>query len=803
MTSTQAVLSGSDVEEQIQIEMGSVREGVRRYHLMVEAAVKRGDGATVKAAERLLATWYEDMHDAVKGELRDAARRKKPKETEGRPASDMSDPVLLQLDPERLSVITMHVILGLIMKAPSRGVKFTQLCSTLGTQVIAEIVAEFGRETGDDSWKELYRRARRLDASLVRRWHREHYDDELWESRVRIAVGARLAWLFVGIAVLPGENPDDEWQAAVVHSKIQGKRRTVGILKGTPRLWQIVEEGHLARQHLRPRHVPMIIAPLDWSDKSIGGYVRTRTPLVARMTRSQRKIVNRSPMGEVHESLNAVQATPLRVNSRVLDVMVELNRLGDTAGGLPHPEDVPLPQKPEVEDAIEAWRPAYRAAREENDKRAAKRIETGMRIALARRFEAYPQFWIPHQLDSRGRFYPVPAYLHFQQSDHSRGILEFSDGVKAEATGKEQIAIHLANVAGEDKGTYDERVEWTMDHLDDIAASAADPIEHRWWAEQDKPFQTLAACFAMVDEEAAAHLPCQIDGSNNGIQHGAAITRDEDVAALVNMRANAAPADLYQAVLEPTREKIAARAQDGDPIAQAAMPFVIRDTTKQPTMTTIYGVTASGARAQVLAKLGAVDSEIRRDVARLIADTTLASIGTVTGRVNGLLLWLQACARNISHAGHNVRWTGPTGMPVVQSYRRRRKTTMLTPFQSAQFHVESLDHLPCNVGKQRNGVAANFTHTVDAAHKGRVAIACRRARMAFVGVHDAFVTHAFHVLRLHDITRETFVEIHKHALADRLWAEWRQLYPKVDLPEPPARGDFCLSEVIDAPYFFN
>lgn len=802
MTTTQPLLAGTDVEEEIRIELDSVREGVRRYREMIDSAVSRRMGGSIKATERILAMWYEDMTEAVAAEIKSAEKPKRIGDADGRIGARVSDPIILQIDRERLTVITMHTTLSAVMMAPSRGVTFTQLCRQIGTSVIAEIIAQFGKSEKVESWQELSRRARWIDSSVVRRWHKEHYDDEVWQTKVAISVGARLAWLLVGVAMLPPETKGDDYVAAFIHSRVQGPKRTVGILKGTPRLFQLIEDGHLARQHLRPRYVPMIVPPLDWRQGETGGYVRVRTPMVARATKTQREALAGGNLEEVHRCLNAVQASPLRVNSQVLDVMVELVRRGEPVADLPEPDDVPLPERPSKEDvdAYAAWKPVFRQAREENDRRAAKRLETSMRIALGRRFEAYDQFWIPHQLDSRGRYYPVPAYLHYQQSDHSRGIIQFAD---AKPPNMREVAIHLANMAGQDKLTYDDRVQWVMDHLREVQASAVDPIENRWWLEADKPFQTLAACIAMFDAEAASRLPCQIDGSNNGIQHGAAMTRDADVAGLVNMRPSHTPQDLYAAVLEPTRVAIQQLAAGGDPVAQMALPHVIRDVTKQPTMTTIYGVTATGARTQVANKLEHFDRADRRAVAKLIADTTLASIGTVTGRVSDLLAWLQACARNISHEGKNVAWTSPIGMPVVQSYRRTKTVTIQTPFQSVQFHIDSLDHLPANIGKQRNGIAANFTHSIDGAHKGMVARVCRDRGMSFMGAHDAFLTHSGSMGDLRRATAETFVTIHEQDLMGRLYAEWRNRYPGIDLPPPPEKGDFDVREVLDAEYFFS
>ena len=414
---SQPLLAGTDVEEEIRIELDSVREGVRRYREMIDSAVSRRMGASVKATERILAMWYEDMVEAVAGEIRSAERPKRIGQSEGRPGSQVTDPIVLQLDRERLTVITMHTVLSAVMAAPSRGVPFTQLCRNLGNAVVAEIIADFGKSEKVESWQELVKRARWIDSSVVRRWHKEHFDDEVWQTKVAISVGARLAWLFVGIAMLPPEKNGDDYVAAFLHSRIQGPKRTIGILKGTPRLFQMIEDGHLARQHLRPRYVPMIVEPLDWRKGETGGYVRVRTPMVARATKTQRQAYAMADLSEVHRCLNAVQASPIRVNRPVLDVLVELVRRGEAVADLPEPDDLPLPPRPSKDDvdAYAAWKPVFRQAKEENDRRAAKRLETSMRIGLARRFEDYERFWIPHQMDSRGRYYPVPACLHYKQ----------------------------------------------------------------------------------------------------------------------------------------------------------------------------------------------------------------------------------------------------------------------------------------------------------------------------------------------------------------------------------------------------
>lgn len=89
-------------------------------------------------------------------------------------------------------------------------------------------------------------------------------------------------------------------------------------------------------------------------------------------------------------------------------------------------------------------------------------------------------FYFPHNLDFRGRAYPIHGHLNHHGFDLCRCLLEFSDG----KLGLRWLKIHLDNLygSGVDKLPYDGRVEFTDTHLEDIYDSADNPIEgKRWW----------------------------------------------------------------------------------------------------------------------------------------------------------------------------------------------------------------------------------------------------------------------------------------------------------------------------------
>lgn len=126
-------------------------------------------------------------------------------------------------------------------------------------------------------------------------------------------------------------------------------------------------------------------------------------------------------------------------------------------------------------------------------------------------------FYYPHNLDFRGRAYPMHPYLNHLGSDLCRGILEFAEGRPLGKSGLRWLKIHLANLygGGEDKKPYDDRVAFAEANLEKIHDSADRPLEgKRWWLKAEDPFQFLATCISLSEalrspspETAVSHMP--------------------------------------------------------------------------------------------------------------------------------------------------------------------------------------------------------------------------------------------------------------------------------------------------------
>ena len=170
----------------------------------------------------------------------------------------------------------------------------------------------------------------------------------------------------------------------------------------------------------------------------------------------------------------------------------------------------------------------------------------------------------------------------------------------------------------------------------------------QWWKKSDDPWQTLACCKeiakAMRSPDPAlfiSHFPIHQDGSCNGLQHYAALGRDQKGAEQVNLVPFDTPQDVYNGVaslvcsylimIQPeitvqhllfqVEEQRKKDAEDGVEIAKSLDGFVSRKVSrlsagifsrrnrnlvqvvKQTVMTIVYGVTRYGARGQIRGQL--------------------------------------------------------------------------------------------------------------------------------------------------------------------------------------------------------
>ncbi|EDV57302.1 uncharacterized protein Dere_GG24614 [Drosophila erecta] len=597
--------------------------------------------------------------------------------------------------------------------------------------------------------------------------------------------------------------------------------------------------------------VPMLCPPQPWSTPHNGGYLLNKSELIRlphQAIQQWDRIMTSNPQNlyPALDSLNQLASVPWRVNTQLLDVIVHVfQNGGDAKLDVPQPPSSlpPLPMLPAKDAEGNAASSAERA-KEFRDKLGYRRKQAEMyslwcdalyRLSLAQHYRD-KVFWLPHNMDFRGRVYPVPPHLNHLGSDLARSMLIFDQAQPLGVDGFSWLKLHCINLTGlKKRDSVRERLLYAEEIMPDILDSADNPLTGRmWWAKSDEPWQTLACCMEIANvhrcPDPTAYLsrfPIHQDGSCNGLQHYAALGRDEAGARSVNLAPSAIPQDVYSAVAALVEKSRKTDAQNGLHVAEALAGFVRRKVIKQTVMTTVYGVTRYGARLQIARQLKDID-DFPKDwvwpASTYLTTKTFESLREMFTSTREIQDWFTECARLISGVcSQNVEWVTPLGLPVVQPYNRQEiKHSPRSGFRISANMPMDMYERP-NILKQKNAFPPNFIHSLDSSHMMLTSLHCERQGITFVSVHDCFWTHANTVPELNRMCREQFVALHSQPILEQLSAFMRQTYSfRVNdftndgsvedlskrqlnrtLKQLPQKGNFDLRNVLDSVYFFS
>lgn len=592
---------------------------------------------------------------------------------------------------------------------------------------------------------------------------------------------------------------------------------------------------------LKPWFKPMLEPPMDWTSPNTGGYDTLPSTLVKtrRLTDLSRFATAQMPV--VYQAINAVQRTPWQINEDVLVVAEELRRLRtEGVEGIPVadtvtaperpaevPREIPLAQlDPEQRAKIDAYKTAKRLWFEGRAKRNSKNLQAIQILDIAGELRHEGAIYFPHQMDYRGRMYPLPLQLNPQGNDLAKGLLRFAEARPLGEMGGYWLAVHGANLWGEDKGPLNERVDWVLEHGEDIKRCAADPLSDLWWTEADggkNPFQFLAWCLewsAYLDSgespDFLSRLPVSVDGACNGIQHFAAMLRDPMAATATNLSSDPRQHDVYQEVADAVNARIRAmrhRSERDRELAGVWTEFgVTRKEVKRPVMTTPYGATKIGMKDMVLQDTVLKHPEFDWggpgwEAAAWLSERISEAIGEQLVGATKVMSFLQELAAVASENGAPLVWTTPTGFPAYQRIMNERSflvNTMLLGRVQLRYRVETAK---IDKRRQKTSSAPNFVHSYDAAHLMLTVVGMERRLgrpVSWAMVHDSYGTHAGDVQVLGEVLREEFVAM--YADKDPLEEIRRLVVMNVpqgtDIPEIPEKGTFDLQEVLQAEFFF-
>lgn len=606
----------------------------------------------------------------------------------------------------------------------------------------------------------------------------------------------------------------------------------------TPALLQHIEQTMTHRVLDFMIYKPMVTKPIPWSDSNLfkGGYYSDKVksyPLIKGAKKRDLDRIDKMDLSKVLPAINALQETPWRVNKIVLDMLQwAMYVRGGNIAGLPPANARDLPPAPigygEDEAITKAHNQVCFLIHSENREMISKRLMVLVTIAIAQQFKGFKEIYFPHNLDSRGRAYPLPVFLQPQGPDFTKALLEFAHGEPIE--NEEQacwLAIAGANAYGNDKVSLQERVNWVQDNDELIFSIAQDPKHDLRWLEASEPFQFLRFClewkaFWDTGYGFVSHMVVPVDATCSGLQHYSAMLRDEIGGRSVNLVPGLARQDIYQDVADKVIE---AMMTDGSDIARDWIKFGInRKITKRQVMVVPYSGTFSSCmeytREAVLEKIKEghpcpwdhmnPDDHNKRIV--YLSKLIWQAIDEVVVKGKQAMQWLADAAREYAKwANKNLKgsayskhmtWVTPDGFEVIH-YRADEKQKVFNTYLDGRVQLSYYEETERLSSKDLAlAVAPNFVHSLDAnLLRASVNKGLDLGITHYAMIHDSFGVHASRMsIFLNQCVKPAFVEMYQQ---DVLKEFADRLPPDLTVEPLPCRGTLVLEDVANSEFFFS
>ncbi|QSL65643.1 hypothetical protein MERGE_002956 [Pneumocystis wakefieldiae] len=802
------------------LENNALDTALERWKWDHEQLVQRGGLSFRKALNPLLFEWHSLMIPLIKEEIErcknaidNLSNKKSSNNTETERLS--YGPFIQLLAPEKLGTITILEILRLHSTGGiAQGMRTARAILSVGKSIEKEYGSELIKKNKnilgkDINLSQIFRNPRQFQNALYKTQNNINFEIyPKWPMAVKAKIGSILISILMHVAkidvVTETENGNISQKApAFYHTYQYQKGRKLGVIKLNDQLMKQLGSQPL-RGNIHPRLLPMLVEPKPWISWDSGGYYLSKS-IVMRSRDSPEQInylrtaSERNNLKSIFEGLDVLGSTAWAINRPVFDVVSEVWNSGQEFAEIPaiNP-DITFPPQPTSKDPAEkiSWQLLCRQIARDAQNKQSIRCDINYKLEIARAF-LHEKMYFPHNLDFRGRAYPIPPHFNHLGNDLCRGLLTFHEAKEIGESGLRWLKIHLANICGFDKESFIEREAFTTENLKNIFDSADNPLKgSRWWLTFDDPWQTLAACFELAaalrspdPHKFKSRLPVHQDGTCNGLQHYAALGGDILGARQVNLEPSNRPYDVYTKVAELVNEELQKDAKEGNHLAVLLEGKITRKIVKQTVMTNVYGVTYVGARNQIFNQLKNIDDlprEMLFNLACYLAKKVFFSLKSMFTGAHKIQEWLNEAAKRISKSINtslsddinlmtSVIWTSPLNLPIVQPYRKLSRKQIKTNIQSI-FISDPNNINPVDTRKQQTAFPPNFIHSLDATHMLMSAVSCKNAGLTFASVHDSYWTHAADIDNMNVILRETFVKLHEENIMENLLNEFRERY---------------------------
>ena len=861
---------GDKIKRQLKLEEQGISDAMKQYRETQRKYEAEGKAHELPPQMRLMSRLLEPTMDGI--DLFKVDRR-----IAGRLA--VVRPILMEVPTPELAYITLRVVLDMIsdvqplqrvaIKVGQAVEEFIDYCAfkKVHPGIVCNMEKGFKKNCSSSGHK-------KAALSATRKHLNERKEEQVplcgWDQRTQYDVGLKL------VDILIEQTGAAEKSRASVLDNREELHRMVQ-LSPTEDTLTFIKEAHKAFEVMRPHVLPMIVPPKHWTNLTDGGFLIPtghKGRLINSRIKEHRTNQQIDQMSQVFDAVNALQDTKWRINKSILDVVTQLWETTDGMGLLPETSEVAdrLPPKPWTTDAqfekakqrgqalakegksdpewaaIKQWKATCAEIYGEYHRSRSARIATAKQISIGTQMKDEDELYFVHFLDWRGRIYPRAPFVNPQSDDLGSALIEFGDGEPLTEAGVRWLAVHVANSYGYDKASRNDRIKWVEEHEQDILGSARDPLgpDGWFWRELDEhenpvadsPFCFLAACMAWAQykaegPDAIIHLPIQVDGSCNGLQHFAMALGDEVGASAVNVGPAAdwdtKPSDVYGLVAAEMQKLVDEQLKMGEKVyatkemkggnkdythvalASLINGHISRSLVKRNVMTTPYGATKRGMQGQnkrILAANGIIveDENDLMIVVKYMTDLVYDAIGRVVVSAQSAMSWMHQVASCYNVEKQHIIWQAPSGFTVTQGYKKRKSQRIETVFGGERIRLtlsEDTDALDTN--KQKQGISPNFIHSLDATHLVWTVNACKKlGSNHFSMIHDSYGTHARHMDTLARVLREEAVRLYKEEdYLNDMEMRTRTQTKAEQLEAHPVKGGLNYDLILENAHFFG
>ena len=421
-----------------------------------------------------------------------------------------------------------------------------------------------------------------------------------------------------------------------------------------------------------------------------------------------------------------------------------------------------------------------------------------------------------YQMDTRGRIYTTQQHLSPLGSDLAKAMLLFAD--EHQVSGFD-LCIHIANCFGQDKLSFEERVEWVNQNSDKLYAIGEDPVgnynyikELELDTEQKTRWQGVAACFiyrdyvdyvdAKGDDEGfTTGLMIGLDATASGTQILTILGRDDKVAPFVNVSKSGTGkvGDFYTYLsdyLKPKLEEYRGESESLDAVLDSWKKYA-RKLAKRNSMTFSYSGTKWGFGQQQWEdrhSYGKLGSALTRHDCRIIGNEMYdVCIENIRGGAE-IMKWLRDGMNSIT-VGSTVQWVMPDGFTAFQICDRPKFCKIAGIIGDVRVSLKYLrpSGKP-NKAKHKNSISPNFVHSLDA-YLLRTIVNDMPLEAPISTVHDQFSTTSYYVENLQVVAKEAYKLIASREEAERMANEAFGVYREL-----PRVGDWTTNEIDEAEF---